>query len=241
MLPSNVSELLWSHECLDDLIEVVLDLGRLPVARFVSSVQTLSEKSISRSCLDSIVAELDFGPDNRAGIEGTLHRISGIRNRCNDVIGITCRVGRPLVSSSMIRDLLHGMFHHCLCVSFCIPLVAAYTVNDGAPSTVHVVLRADPSSILILGRPGIGKTTVIRDISRTLADEMHRRVVIVDTSNEIGGDGDIPHPAIGSARRMQVPRERSQADVMVRRSLSPLPISARSRQPSARGQHPCHR
>ena len=105
----------------------------------------------------------------------------------------------------------------------------ACTVATGALRAV--VLRADPSSILILGRPGIGKTTVIRDISRTLADDMHRRVVIVDTSNEIGGDADIAHSAIGSARRMQVPRDKSQADVMVRCSLASRPVRARGHQP----------
>src|SRR5579872_4179346 len=61
------------------------------------------------------------------------------------------------------------------------------------------------SSILMMGRPGVGKTTLLREAARVLADDLAKRVMIVDTSNEIGGDGDIPHPAVGRARRMQVP------------------------------------
>lgn len=65
------------------------------------------------------------------------------------------------------------------------------------------------------GLAGVGKTTVIREMARVLADDFHKRVVIVDTSNEIGGDGDVPHPAIGGARRMQVPDPSQQHRVMV--------------------------
>src|SRR5918911_956879 len=70
-------------------------------------------------------------------------------------------------------------------------------------------------SILLLGRPGIGKTTILRECARLLADELRKRVVIVDTSNEIGGDGDIPHPGIGRARRMQVKTPLLQHAVMI--------------------------
>lgn len=70
-------------------------------------------------------------------------------------------------------------------------------------------------SILLLGRPGVGKTTMLREVARVLADDMKKRVVIVDTSNEIAGDGDIPHPAIGRARRMQVPTPAMQHSVMI--------------------------
>ncbi len=70
-------------------------------------------------------------------------------------------------------------------------------------------------SILMLGRPGVGKTTALREIARVLADELNKRVVIIDTSNEIAGDGDIPHSAIGRARRMQVARPELQHQVMI--------------------------
>ena len=122
-----------------------------------------------------------FGADNRAGIERTLHRISAIRNRQGDVVGLTCRVGRAVYGTvAMVRDLL-----------------------DSA------------QSLLLMGRPGVGKTTALREIARVLADELDRRVIVIDTSNEIAGDGDIPHPAIGRARRMQVARPEQQHQVMV--------------------------
>ena len=99
------------------------------------------------------------GRDNRSGIDGTLHRISAIKNRAGKIVGITCRVGEAVEGSAeMVKDI----------------------VLDG-------------HSVLLLGRPGVGKTTAIREISRILADEAFRRVVIVDTSNEIGGDGDVAH------------------------------------------------
>lgn len=137
---------------------------------------------ISRQELEAAQAAVgEFGGDNRAGIEGTLHRISAVRSRKGVIVGLTCRVGRAVTGHvDMVRDLLpYG------------------------------------ESILFLGRPGVGKTTVMREIARVLADELHKRVVIVDTSNEIGGDGDIPHPAIGGARRMQVPEPSLQHKVMV--------------------------
>ena len=70
-------------------------------------------------------------------------------------------------------------------------------------------------SLLILGRPGVGKTTLLREAARVLADDLGKRVVVVDTSNEIAGDGDIPHPGIGRARRMQVARPAEQHQVMI--------------------------
>src|SRR5436190_18578782 len=66
-----------------------------------------------------------------------------------------------------------------------------------------------------MGRPGIGKTTMLREAARVLADDLDKRVVVVDTSNEIAGDGDIPHPAIGKARRMQVRTPSLQHEVMI--------------------------
>jgi len=123
----------------------------------------------------------NIGDDNRAGIERTLHRISLIRNRAEEPIGVTCRVGRAVFGSVKIIEDFIG----------------------------------SEKSILIMGKPGIGKTTMIREISRIIADKEEKRVVVVDTSNEIAGDGDIPHPAIGSARRMQVRNTDLQHNVMI--------------------------
>eukprot|EP00892_Ulva_mutabilis_P008563 jgi/Ulvmu1/6079/UM027_0057.1 len=182
VLPADVSAPLIGHPRRDELLEIIVDLGRKPYARFQGCVEELSDRLVTREDLQSASERLgDFGLDNRAGIEGTLHRISAMKNRRGDIIGLTCRVGRAVNGHvDMIRDLLEH-----------------------------------PQSILFLGRPGVGKTTVIRELARTLADDCGRRVVIVDTSNEIGGDGDVPHPAIGSARRMQVPDVHQQHGIMI--------------------------
>jgi stage III sporulation protein SpoIIIAA len=166
----------------DALLEVVLDLGRLPAARSASEERDLGDAEVTAADLAYVTARLGpFGDDNRAGIPRTLHRISAIRNRHGEIVGLTCRVGRAVRGTlAIVRDL----------------------VGDG-------------KSVLLLGRPGVGKTTLLREAARVLADEERRRVVIVDTSNEIAGDGDIPHPGIGRARRMHVPRVRAQHDVMV--------------------------
>jgi len=182
ILPASIQLQLQQHPQRDMLIEVVLDLGRRPEARFPGQAEYLSEIPITQSDLNECIKSVgDFGGDNRAGIERTLHRISAIRNRRGEVIGLTCRVGRAVFGTiSMIRDL----------------------VESG-------------KSILMLGRPGVGKTTALREIARVLADELEKRVVIIDTSNEIAGDGDVPHPAIGRARRMQVARPELQHQVMI--------------------------
>ena len=163
----------------------MLDLGRCPEARFANGApnQCLRAEPVTRGDLDAAIAAIgDFGGDNRAGIAGTLHRISAIRNRSGSVVGLTCRVGRALKGHvDMIEDLL----------------------------------AEGNESILFLGRPGVGKTTVIRELARVLSDRHGKRVVIIDTSNEIGGDGDVPHPAIGGARRMQVPDPSQQHRVMI--------------------------
>lgn len=167
---------------LDQLIEIVMDLGRQPEARFPHSFTLLGEEAITRDDLEYVVQRVgEFGADNRAGIERTLHRISAIRNRRGDVVGLTCRIGRAVFGTiEMLRDV----------------------VESGR-------------SILLLGRPGVGKTTMLREVARVLADELQKRVIVVDTSNEIAGDGDIPHPGIGRARRMQVGRVERQAEVMI--------------------------
>lgn len=167
---------------LERLLEVVMDLGRLPEARFDDRVVRLSERAVSQEDLIHVTALVgEFGDDNRAGIERTLHRISAIRNRKGVIVGLTLRVGRAVFGSiELLRDL----------------------VESG-------------QSILILGRPGVGKTTKLRELARILADDLHKRVIVIDTSNEIAGDGDIPHPGIGGARRMQVPRTERQHAVMI--------------------------
>lgn len=182
ILPHEIRQHLEHHPQRDSLVEVVLDLGRRPEARFPGVAEYLSETLISRADLDYCIERVGmFSGDNRAGIERTLHRISAIRNRTGEVVGLTCRVGRAVFGTiGMIRDL----------------------VETG-------------KSILMLGRPGVGKTTALREVARILADELNKRVVIIDTSNEIAGDGDIPHPAIGRARRMQVARPELQHQVMI--------------------------
>ncbi len=182
IFPKVIRETIEAHPQKDNLIEVVMDLGRLPEARFRNEVCYLGEEPISKEDLQYSIERVGmFGGDNRAGIERTLHRISAMRNRAGDIIGLTCRIGRAVFGTIvMIRDL----------------------VETG-------------QSILLLGRPGVGKTTALREIARVLADELEKRVVIIDTSNEIAGDGDIPHPAIGRARRMQVARPELQHQVMI--------------------------
>ncbi|MBW4664329.1 MAG: AAA family ATPase [Chroococcus sp. CMT-3BRIN-NPC107] len=182
ILPLEIQQALEQHELRNSLVEVVMDLGRLPEARFPHGAEYLSQVPVSQAQLNDCIERVGhFGGDNRAGIERTLHRISAIRNRTGKIIGLTCRVGRAVFGTiDMIRDL----------------------VGTG-------------QSILMLGRPGVGKTTALREIARVLADELNKRVVIIDTSNEIAGDGDITHPAIGRARRMQVARPELQHQVMI--------------------------
>jgi len=172
------------HERTDpgELLEIVLDLGREPEARVPGREILLSTKPVTEADLEYVASRVgQFGEDNRAGIERTLHRVSAIRNRRGRIVGLTCRVGRAVTGTAEIfRDI----------------------VESG-------------QSVLLLGRPGIGKTTMLRESARLLADEQRKRVVIVDTSNEIGGDGDIPHPGIGRARRMQVRTPLLQHAVMI--------------------------
>ncbi|MGK7931420.1 MAG: R3H domain-containing nucleic acid-binding protein [Microcystaceae cyanobacterium] len=182
ILPSIIRQTLETHPQRGQLIEVVMDLGRLPEARFPDKAVDIGDKPITHEDLNHCINGLgEFSGDNRAGIERTLHRISAMRNRTGQIIGLTCRIGRAVFDTiTMIRDL----------------------VETG-------------QSILLLGRPGVGKTTALREIARVLADDLQKRVVIIDTSNEIAGDGDIPHPAIGRARRMQVARPELQHQVMI--------------------------
>ena len=182
VLPPRVAEALRAHPHLAQVIEVVCDLGRAPEARFPDGVAPLAEAAVGREDLDYVAARIgQFNADNRAGIERTLHRISALRNRTGDIVGVTCRVGRAVYGTiDVVRDVVEA-----------------------------------GRSVLLVGRPGVGKTTLLREAARVLADDLHRRVMIVDTSNEIGGDGDIPHPGIGRARRIQVPAPERQHAVMI--------------------------
>ncbi|MGH2461916.1 MAG: R3H domain-containing nucleic acid-binding protein [Chloroflexota bacterium] len=181
-LPPRIVDPLRDIEDRDNLLEVVLDLGRTPEARFPGREVVLSRQDVSGDDLDFVVARIgEFGDDNRAGIERTLHRISCMRNRKGRIVGLTCRIGRAVYGTiAIVQDIIQS-----------------------------------GRSTLLLGRPGVGKTTMLREVARVLADDMKKRVIIVDTSNEIAGDGDIPHPGIGHARRMQVPTPNLQHAVMI--------------------------
>lgn len=183
VLPPDIRDWLRGFSNLEDLLEVILDYGREAEARFPdTSIIWKERRKVSREDLEWVVSRIgSFGRDNRAGINGTLHRISAIRNRDGEIIGLTVRVGRAVYGTlDIIRDV----------------------IETG-------------KNILLLGRPGVGKTTKLREVARVLSDELHKRVIVVDTSNEIAGDGDVPHPAIGSARRMQVPSPELQHAVMI--------------------------
>ncbi len=180
VLPLEIARALEKADNSDNLIEIVMDLGRIPKARFVDSEIPLSENDVTHSDIDFVVSRIgEFDADNRAGMERTLHRISAIRSRRGHIVGLTCRVGRAVYGTiDILEDLI-----------------------------------LSEKSVLLLGKPGIGKTTMLREAARILADK--KRVVIVDTSNEIGGDGDVPHPAVGLARRMQVMKPSLQHEVMI--------------------------
>ena len=185
VLPPDIVEALREYNSPEDrakLLEIVLDLGRRPEARFEDREVYLADREITREDIAYVASRIGrFGDDNRAGIERTLHRISAIRSRSGEIVGLTCRIGRAVYGTvAIIRDLIES-----------------------------------GESILLLGRPGVGKTTMLRETARVLADDLRKRVIVVDTSNEIAGDGDIPHPAIGRARRMQVPTPSLQHAVMI--------------------------
>jgi len=180
VLPPLIGKSLEDEDEFDNLLEIIMDLGRIPTARYVDREVILSDVETTHADIDFVVKRIgDFDADNRAGLERTLHRISAIRNRRGHIVGLTCRVGRAVYGTTdIIKDLIES-----------------------------------GKSLLILGRPGIGKTTMLREAARILAKS--KRVIIVDTSNEIGGDGNVPHPAVGKARRMQVAKPSLQHEVMI--------------------------
>ncbi len=180
VLPPAIAKAVRQANDSDNLLEIILDLGRTPSARFTHGEVVLLDVEVTRADIDFVVERIgDFDDDNRAGLERTLHRIAAIRNRKGDVVGLTCRVGRAVYGTlDIIQDIIES-----------------------------------GKSVLLLGRPGVGKTTLLREAARVLAE--NKRVIIVDTSNEIGGDGDVPHPAVGKARRMQVSTPALQHEVMI--------------------------
>ena len=181
-LPPDIKHPLTQRTDTSQLLEVVMDLGREPEARFLDKSILLHSQEVTQNDLQYVIERIaPFGDDNRAGIERTLHRISALRNRYTDIVGLTLRVGRTIYGTiKIIEDL----------------------ISTGR-------------SVLLLGKPGVGKTTMLREIARVLADDAHKRVIVVDTSNEIAGDGDIPHRGIGRARRMQVTTPSLQHSVMI--------------------------
>ncbi len=182
VMPPHIASRLQEPPDNGDLLEIVLDLGRLPEARFPGREVFLGEREVTQADIEYITSRIgSFSGDNRAGLTRTLHRISAIRNREGKIVGLTCRVGRAVMGTAkIIQDL----------------------VETG-------------KNVLLMGPPGIGKTTILRETARVLADDLKKRVIVVDTSNEIAGDGDIPHPAIGHARRMQVTTPTLQHAVMI--------------------------
>ncbi len=180
VIPPVIAQAVTGKDDIESLLEIILDLGRIPTARFVDREANLREVEVTHNDIDYVVDRVgEFDTDNRAGLERTLHRISAIRNRRGHVVGLTCRVGRAVYGTTdIVKDLIES-----------------------------------GKSLLLLGRPGVGKTTMLREAARILAES--KRVVIVDTSNEIGGDGDVPHPAVGHARRMQVATPALQHEVMI--------------------------
>jgi stage III sporulation protein SpoIIIAA len=180
VLPPDIHHSVERANDFGNLLEIILDLGRVPTARFVDHEVVLSLQEVTHDEIAYVVERIgEFDTDNRAGLERTLHRIAAIRNRRGHFVGLTCRVGRAVYGTTdIIKDLIES-----------------------------------GKSLLLLGRPGVGKTTMLREAARLLAES--KRVVIVDTSNEIGGDGDVPHPAVGRARRMQVTTPALQHEVMI--------------------------
>jgi stage III sporulation protein SpoIIIAA len=182
IFPEKFQKKLFTYENFNELIEVILDLGKRPEARFLDSMEYLSDDTVEISDIEYVIKLVgDFDRDNRSGIERTLHRISAIRNRKGQIVGLTCRVGRAI---NGVIDIVKDLFE-------------------------------TGKSVLLLGRPGVGKTTILREAARILSLELKKRVVVVDTSNEIAGDGDVPHPGIGISRRMQVPFDKAQYQIMI--------------------------
>src|SRR4030067_3540638 len=107
VLPPQVAHQLTVINQSDDLLEVILDLGRVPTARYVDREETLSQLEITHVEIDYVVERISaFDTDNRAGMERTLHRLAAIRNRRGNIVGLPCRVGRAVFWT---RGILQGL------------------------------------------------------------------------------------------------------------------------------------
>jgi stage III sporulation protein SpoIIIAA len=177
-----------------DLVEVVIDADVAPSIRKRDGTTHRFQSTDAVSQVDLVdlierewaARSITVGPDQRAPLPATLHRLSVKRDRLGRVDGLTARVGRHCSGAAdALRDIISRVAH-------------------------------DKASVLLVGVPGSGKTTLLRECASLLASEQFgsRRVHVVDTSCEIAGDGAVPHPAIGLARRSAVPLGSSQAAVM---------------------------
>lgn len=173
ILPSWIR--LFAREYQEELEEIALQEGR-PPSLWLGNRFVEGERVVEPSDLEAVKQKLkaeyqvEFREDGRAGISGTLHRISALYDRYGILVGMTIRLARVVkgLADPIIPFLLDG------------------------------------KSLLIIGPPGVGKTTLLRDVIRQLAIIYGPKVVIVDTSNEIGGEGRVPHPVLGASKRVQV-------------------------------------
>lgn len=174
----------WIREIVQEDVEgteeIAMDLGRPLVVRRRGEQRLY--RDVSQGDIEYFYSKVgSFRSNGRAGIPGTLHRISVIRDGDDLAIGFTIRFGRAIPGIAQpLKEWISGR-----------------------------------ESTLIIGPPGVGKTTLLRGIVEEKAKTLMARLVIVDTSNEIAGDGAVPHPIIGSARRMMVGDPRKQASIIL--------------------------
>jgi len=146
LLTEDIRKRLEEVEDFDNLIEVVLDLGRKPEARYIDRTVYLRDEPVTEEEIQQILRKISsFDRDHRAGIEKTLHRISGIFNRQGEVVGLTCRVGRAVYGTiEPLKDII---------------------VSD--------------KNLLLLGKPGVGKTTLLREAARVLSTELGKELSLL--------------------------------------------------------------
>ena len=172
----------------DKLVDVTIDIGKVPVAWFADGTrEVLGDVPLERSDIMNAASKLTFDTTNRAIIEGSLHRVSGIRDMHGAFVGLTIRPGVENALCDLGRSILHEIL-------------------DTELSTIK-------DSLLIVGPPGSGKTSMLRESARILSAT--NRVIVIDPSGEIGGGGSVSHSCLGDSRRMRVPPSKTQADVML--------------------------